>query len=52
MIVNNKQLFKEKVHDSLRRQVEAINKLSKKGMKFWDYGNSFLLMAHKAKADI
>jgi urocanate hydratase len=36
----------------LIRQVDAINKLSKKGMKFWDYGNSFLLMAQKAKADI
>lgn len=40
------------MHQSLVRQVTAINKLSAKGMKFWDYGNSFLLMASKAGADI
>jgi urocanate hydratase len=32
--------------------VLAINKLAAKGMKFWDYGNSFLLMASRAGADI
>jgi urocanate hydratase len=34
------------------RQVNAINALSSKGMTFWDYGNSFLLMASRASADI
>lgn len=34
------------------RQVTAINALAGKGMKFWDYGNSFLLMASRANADI
>ena len=52
MIVEDLTKFKEKVHESLVRHVNAINKLSKKGMKFWDYGNSFLFMASNAKADI
>ena len=30
---------------SLRRQVAAINKLTARGMFFWDYGNAFLLEA-------
>ena len=33
---------------SLRRHVEAINKLSDRGLKFWDYGNAFLLEASRA----
>jgi len=52
MMVNEPEKFAEAVHDSLRRQVTAINKLAAKGMQFWDYGNSFLLMASKAGADI
>ena len=52
MIVNDKEGFKQKVHESLRRQVIALNKLTARGMAFWDYGNSFLNMASKAKADI
>ena len=52
MIVENNKLFKEKVHESIRRQVKAINKLTARGMKFWDYGNSFLYMASIAGADI
>ncbi len=44
--------FREKVYESLRRQVAAINKLSMKGMYFWDYGNAFLLEAGRAGADI
>lgn len=40
MMVKDPAKFKELVQESLRRQVEAINKLSKKGMYFWDYGNS------------
>lgn len=51
-MVDEPEKFKEAVHDSLRRQVVAINKLASKGMRFWDYGNSFLLMASKAGADI
>ncbi len=44
--------FREKVYESLRRQVIAINKLSRKGMYFWDYGNAFLLEAGRAGADV
>ncbi len=32
--------------------MKAINLLAKKGMKFWDYGNSFLYQASLANADI
>lgn len=44
--------FKEKVQASLRRQVAAINKLTAKGMYFFDYGNAFLLESSRAGADI
>ncbi len=44
--------FREAVHASLRRQVEAINKLSDNGMYFWDYGNAFLIRARDAGADV
>ena len=33
---------------SLRRHVEAVNKLADRGLKFWDYGNAFLLEASRA----
>lgn len=46
------ELFQEKVYESLRRQVNAINKLSGNGMYFWDYGNAFLLEAKRAKAEV
>lgn len=44
--------FKEAVYGSLRRQVDAINRLAADGMAFWDYGNAFLYMAREAGADI
>ncbi|XP_026115985.1 urocanate hydratase [Carassius auratus] len=44
--------FKSLVHESLRRQVAAINKLSDAGMFFWDYGNAFLLEAKRAGAEV
>ena len=34
--------FRECVQESLRRQVDAINKLTDRGMYFFDYGNSFM----------
>ncbi|HBL73996.1 MAG: urocanate hydratase [Bacteroidetes bacterium GWF2_42_66] len=52
MMAENPGLFKEKVHESLRRQVAAINKITDDGMYFWDYGNAFLLEAGRARADI
>ncbi|XP_029457230.1 urocanate hydratase isoform X2 [Rhinatrema bivittatum] len=44
--------FRDLVRESLRRQVAAINRLSEKGMFFWDYGNAFLLEAKRAGADV
>nr|XP_022300054.1 urocanate hydratase-like [Crassostrea virginica] len=44
--------FKNLVQESLRRQVEAINKLTMRGMFFFDYGNAFLLEAGRAGADV
>ena len=44
--------FKKLVQESLRRQAAAINKLAARGMYFWDYGNSFLLEASRAGADV
>lgn len=52
MMAENPEAFKEKVHASLRRHVAAINKLTAKGMYFFDYGNAFLLEASRAGADI
>lgn len=52
MMAEAPEQFKEKVRASLRRQVDAINKLSAKGMYFFDYGNAFLLEASRAGADI
>ena len=52
MMAENPELFKEKVQASLRRHVAAINKLTAKGMYFFDYGNAFLLQSSRAGADI
>jgi len=52
MMTQDPAKFKELVQESLRRQIDAINKLNKKGMKFWDYGNSFLLECSRAHAKV
>lgn len=52
MMADEPDLFKERVQESLRRQVKAINQLAAKGMYFFDYGNAFLLEASRAKADV
>lgn len=52
LMASNPELFKEKVYESLRRQVNAINTLTENGMYFFDYGNAFLLEASRAGADI
>ena len=52
LMAENPELFQEKVYESLRRQVKAINKLSGNGMYFWDYGNAFLLEAKRAEAEV
>jgi urocanate hydratase len=44
--------FKNSVQNSLRRHVSAINSLSERGTRFWDYGNAFLLESSRAGADV
>ncbi len=52
MMVKDPVKFKEKVQESLRRQVAAINIMAENGMYFWDYGNAFLLEAGRAGAEV
>lgn len=52
LMTENPDLFKLKVQESLKRQVNAINKLVEQGMYFWDYGNAFLLEAGRAGANV
>ena len=52
MMAEEPEAFKERVQDSLRRQVAAINQLTARGMYFFDYGNAFLLESSRAGADI
>jgi urocanate hydratase len=52
LMSKNPELFKQKVHESLKRQVAIINKHAQLGMYFFDYGNAFLLESSRAGADI
>ena len=52
MMAEDPKEFKARVEESLRRQVAAINKLTARGMYFFDYGNAFLLQSSRAGADI
>ena len=52
MMAEEPDRFKEAVQASLRRQVAAINRLSARGMYFFDYGNAFLLESSRAGADV
>lgn len=52
IMAHQPELFKDKVKESLRRQVNAINTLAERGMYFFDYGNAFLLESGRAGADI
>lgn len=52
MMAENPELFREKVYESLRRQVTVIRKMTQNGMYFWDYGNAFLLETRRAGAEI
>ena len=52
MMAEEPERFKEAVRESLRRQVAAINRLTARGMYFFDYGNAFLLESSRAGADI
>ena len=52
MMAENPDEFRRNVEESLRRQVAAINRLTARGMYFFDYGNAFLLQSKRAGADI
>ena len=52
MMAEEPERFKDTVYASLRRHVAAVNKLTAKGMYFFDYGNAFLLESSRAGADI
>lgn len=52
MMADDPERFAEAVHESLRRHVAAINRLTENGMYFFDYGNAFLLQSSRAGADI
>ncbi|MBR7068248.1 MAG: urocanate hydratase [Bacteroidales bacterium] len=52
MMAEQPELFKEKVYESLRRHVKAINAMAARGMYFFDYGNAFLLESSRAGAEI
>ena len=52
LMASDPEKFKSLVEESLRRQVEAINRHTSKGTYFFDYGNAFLLESSRAGADI
>lgn len=52
LMVKDPAAFKQRVEESLKRQVKAINTLAEKGMYFFDYGNAFLLESKRAGAAI
>ena len=52
MMAEEPEKFQEAVQATLRRHVAAINKLTAKGMYFFDYGNAFLLESSRAGADV
>ncbi|MGI9547904.1 MAG: urocanate hydratase [Flavobacteriaceae bacterium] len=52
MMATDPEKFKEKVRESLRKQVNAINKHAARGTYFFDYGNAFLLESSRAGAEI
>lgn len=53
MMAEEPELFQEKVKESLRRHIAAINKcVDRFGTYFFDYGNAFLLESSRAGADV
>jgi len=52
LMVTDPEGFKELVKQSLRQQVDAINRHTERGTYFFDYGNAFLLEASRAGADV
>jgi urocanate hydratase len=52
LMSENPDKFKKLVQESLVRHVNIVNKMTERGMYFWDYGNAFLLEASRAGADV
>ena len=52
LMVKDPEAFKQRVQETLRRHVRAVNTLAENGMYFFDYGNAFLLEAGRAGADV
>ncbi len=52
LIQEKPEVFKTKVQETLRRHAVAINKHTKKGTYFFDYGNAFLLESSRAGAEV
>ncbi len=52
MMKDHPREFRERVQESLRRQLGAIDKHSERGTYFFDYGNAFLLECSRAGADV
>ena len=52
LMVKDPAAFKQRVQETLRRHVTAVNTLAEQGMYFFDYGNAFLLESKRAGADI
>lgn len=52
MMAADPEAFKVQVQATLLRHLEAVNTCVAQGMKFWDYGNAFLLECSRAGADI
>ncbi|KAF7640098.1 hypothetical protein Mgra_00000544 [Meloidogyne graminicola] len=52
LLLKDKPKFIEYVQKSLIRHINAIIKLNKRGMHFWDYGNAFLVECYRAGSKI
>jgi urocanate hydratase len=52
LMVDDPATFKTRVQETLRRHLAAVQRCVDRGMKFWDYGNAFLLECSRAGCDI
>ena len=52
MMAEDPTTFKQRIQETLKRHVKAVNALVEKGMYFFDYGNAFLLESSRAGAEI
>ncbi len=51
LLKTDRETFRKKVDSSLCKQYELIKKMTQRGTKFWDYGNSFLKAVYDAGAE-